>query len=181
MGPLERLLSTPAHYALLKAYGGNRQPDFVIAPDGNPYILRWYLVPRNETGNIYLHVQVARDPERPLHDHPWANTSIILANGYDEIVPGSHATGQMETPRVCRTTHTFRRRQGDVVHRTPEQAHRIVLRPEDPYSISLFVTGPKTREWGFWTTGQGGNPIWVDHREVIQVRDGRSIYVGPQA
>src|SRR5690554_5853755 len=38
--------------------GPIREPDLTIAPDGNPYLHRWYIVPRNTTGNLYLHMQV---------------------------------------------------------------------------------------------------------------------------
>lgn len=178
-------LLTQGHQQLLDQYGCWREPDFCIMPDGTPYIYRWYLVPRNEMGNVYFHVQVASDPERPLHDHPWANTSIILAGGYDEILPGpmlGQTFGKInETPRVTNgVTTMLSRRAGDVIHRSAEQAHRVVLRAEDRYSISLFTTGPKTREWGFWVTGQGGHPLWVDHRHVIEDREGRSVYIGPK-
>lgn len=174
---------TEAHAALVARYTGGRDPDVTIAPDGTDYIFRWHLVLRNEDANVYFHVQVASDPERPLHDHPWQNTSIILANGYDELMPWSGCShpgpGIVETPAVSPRTTLIRREVGDVIHRTAEQAHRLILR--DPYSISLFITGPKTRSWGFWTTGQGGFPLWVDHRHVIETRDGKSTYIGPRA
>ena len=43
-----------------------REPDMTIAPDGIPYLYRWHVIPRNKTANVYFHIQVADDPERPL-------------------------------------------------------------------------------------------------------------------
>ena len=151
---------------------GIRDPDLIIAPDGRPYIYRWHLIPRNEFGcNVYLHLQVADDPERPLHDHPWDNQSVILAGGYREVYLPAHFVAQAHEPweREVRT--------GRVVHRRAEEAHRIFLLPDCPYTISLFTTGPVVRDWGFWFE----NPTrWVSHKEVIvDTPDGRSVFKDP--
>jgi hypothetical protein len=88
-----------------------RPPDLIIAPAGvGEYLFRWYVVPRNHEGNVYFHVQTASDPERPLHDHPWDNTSVILAGGYMEIID---TEPEIDHP----TRYTVRRRKGDVIHR----------------------------------------------------------------
>jgi quercetin dioxygenase-like cupin family protein len=144
--------------------------DLQIAPDGSAYIFRWHLIPRNAVGaNVYLHLQVADDPERPLHDHPWDNTSVILAGGYREV----YVTGQGEGYRLERVREV---RKGDVVHRKAEEAHRIFLLPDTPYTISLFTTGPVRRDWGFWFEDP---QRWVSHPEVIEeTADGRSVFKG---
>lgn len=144
-----------------------RAPDLTIAPDGKPYIHRWHLIPRNEVGaNVYLHLQVASDPERPLHDHPWDNTSVILAGGYVEVLE------DQTQPR-----RSLVRRTGQVIHRRAEEAHRILLPDHIPYTISLFTTGPVVRDWGFWTE-QG----WLSHHVVTEtLEDGTSVYTGPHS
>jgi hypothetical protein len=78
-----------------------RYPDLVIAPDGKPYLYRWHVFPQNAAAGVYFHIQVQSDPERPLHDHPWDNTSVILSGGYDELwcersVKGREATSWPE-------------------------------------------------------------------------------------
>lgn len=122
-----------------------RPPDLIIAPDGyGEYLFRWYVTPQNKEANVYFHVQTASDPERPLHDHPWDNTSVILAGGYEEIIdkgPGA---------RVPMMLHRVFRAAGDVVHRPATWAHRLILPPHIPYTMTLFSTGPKVRNWGFW-------------------------------
>jgi len=143
-----------------------RAPDLKIAPDGELYLARWYVVPRNGHGNVYFHLQVANDPERPLHDHPWDNTSILLAGGYREIIwdpKQNRGMGELE----------FRRDPGDVVHRPAEWAHRLFLPAGTAYSMSLFVTGPHRRDWGFWFPDG-----WRSHSEVIVTENGQSVFKG---
>ena len=147
---------------------GLRQPDLMIAPDGDPYLYRWHVIPRNQRANVYFHIQVADDPERPLHDHPWDNTSVILAGGYDELVAHPIFPEQV-TPKVRKV------REGDVVHRKAEEAHRLLLASDLGYTMTLFSTGPKRRRWGFWFPDG-----WHDQAEVIEnLPDGRSIFKDP--
>ena len=147
---------------------GLRQPDLTIAPDGDPYLYRWHVIPRNQRANVYFHIQVADDPERPLHDHPWDNTSVILAGGYDELVAHPIFPEQV-TPKVRKV------REGDVVHRKAEEAHRLLLASSLGYTMTLFSTGPKRRRWGFWFPDG-----WHDQAEVIEnLPDGRSIFKDP--
>lgn len=125
-----------------------REPDLIIAPDGNPYLFRWFVVPHNHKANVYLHVQISSDPERPLHDHPWDNTSVIISGGYDELwCPQPWTRDHYEDDQ-----HYTRRsiRKGDVVHRAASDAHRLLLPKGIPYTMSMFSTGPKMRSWGFW-------------------------------
>lgn len=141
-----------------------RPPDLVIAPAGHgEYIFRWYVVPRNREGNVYFHVQTQSDPERPLHDHPWDNTSIILAGGYHEIID----TEPEANSPACRAV--IDRNVGDVIHRPATWAHRLILPKRIPYSMSLFVTGPKVREWGFWENG-----TFAPFNEITIETDGKS-------
>lgn len=146
-------------------------PDLEIAPDGTPYLYRWHVIPRNREANVYLHVQVASDPERPLHDHPWDNQSVILAGGYIEIV--------QKTPPLGRETRTTRY-LGDTVHREAEEAHRLILPFSVPYTMTLFTTGPTRRTWGFWIANHRGYPTWYPHTDCIrETEDGRSLFIHP--
>src|SRR3546814_4215417 len=65
-----------------------RPPNFVIGGQQDPYMRRWWVIPRNRFINIYLHQVLRPDDDRALHDHPWINLSIILDGGYWEITPG---------------------------------------------------------------------------------------------
>jgi hypothetical protein len=120
-----------------------REPDFVI---GGDYMRRWYIIPRNESLNVYLH-ETLRSDDDVMHDHPWDNTSFVIAGGYIEHTPD----------------FLLHRIPGDVISRKATDAHRLELIGGQP-SISLFMTGPKVRDWGFhcpkgwvpWQTFTGG-------------------------
>lgn len=164
-------------YAIACSYVGVSRlshPDLVIAPDGKPYLYRWYLSPRAGTvgdprGNCYFHIQVASDPERPLHDHPWDNMSVILSGGYDESVLTPLEAAARISPRI------FGRRRGDVIFREAGTAHHLRLPEGVPYTMTQFTTGPNVKEWGFWIDGK-----WVDSHELIHDVDGVSAYTGPK-
>lgn len=145
-----------------------REPDLVIAPDGEPYLYRWHIIPRNSEANVYFHVQVADDPERPLHDHPWDNTSVILAGGYLETL---QQTGMPE--------RVYRREKGQVIHRRAEWPHHLRLAPGKRYAMTLFSTGPKVRDWGFWVPGPDARPIWFKWTDLVEMRGDRSLYHAP--
>ena len=68
-----------------------RAPDFVIGPAGDPYMRRWWVIPRNKWFNIYLHNIMRSDDDRALHDHPWTNVSVLLRGSYLEHLPGGVA------------------------------------------------------------------------------------------
>lgn len=131
-----------------------RQPDVIIGDDPlAPYMRRWWLVPRNEFANVYLHEILRSDDDRALHDHPWANTSLVLSGRYIEHTPEG----------------SFAREAGFVGSREAESSHRLEILPGER-AITLFFTGPKVREWGFrcpkgwvhwkdFTAGENGEKI----------------------
>lgn len=147
-----------------------RNPDLTIAPDGEPYLYRWYVIPHDErVGNVYFHIQIGSDPERPLHDHPWDNTSVILAGGYDELYAALGLPTEIAYPSMRQL------RKGDVVHRRAEVAHRLILPKPFTYTMTLFTTGPARRRWGFWFPDG-----WRDERDVITTVDGVSTFKQPE-
>jgi hypothetical protein len=114
-----------------------RAPDFVIGTPPNPYLLRWHIIPRNRFFNIYLHRFCRSDDDRALHDHPWWNASILLTGSYVE-----HCCGA--PPRIRLPWRPWRPHR--VVFRRATAAHRIQI----AHPVwTLFLTGPKVREWGF--------------------------------
>jgi hypothetical protein len=108
------------------------RPDFVIGDPANPYLRRWWIIPRNEGCNVYLHEILRSDDDRALHDHPWANTSMLLSGRYVEHTPDG----------------SFMREAGWIGSREATALHRLEILPGE-HAISLFMTGPKVREWGF--------------------------------
>ncbi len=106
-----------------------RAPDYVIGED---YLRRWWIIPRNAGCNVYLHEILRSDDDRAMHDHPWSNTSYLLFGSYVEHTPEGR----------------FTRIAGDIVEREATDLHRLEVIPGE-CAISLFITGPKVREWGF--------------------------------
>lgn len=161
-----KLLTPEDTEQALTILGRKRKPDLTIAPDGSPYLYRWEVIPRRKVGaNIYMHLQVASDPERPLHDHPWDNVSVILSGAYTELLA--------ERPGVLPPV-SYSRVKGDVIYRTASMAHRLFLPKNVDYALTLFTTGPVIQDWGFWTE-EG----WVSEKElIVTLADGRSVFKG---
>jgi hypothetical protein len=116
-----------------------RKPDMDIGPG---YMHRWYVIPRNRFFNIYLHKIIRDDDDRALHDHPWWSVSILLKGRLMELME---------------TTLRFPKRFIPVV-RSAELAHRLVVLNGPVWT--LFITGPRIREWGFYC--QKGWVHWQD-------------------
>jgi hypothetical protein len=107
-----------------------RQPDLTIGTEEDPYLRRWWLIPRNPWFNIYLH-EFRRSDHDVYHDHPWwFNISILVKGWYIERTPKG------ETLRVA---PAFKLRFGPA-------PHSIAI---DRPAWTIFITGPKYRVWGF--------------------------------
>lgn len=119
-----------------------RDCDMVVDKD---YMTRWHIIPRNPILNIYYHVFTGSDGPT-MHDHPWASVSIILDGMYHEQTPDGYCI----------------RKTGDVNYRSAKQLHRIgVNKPVE----TLFITGPRFRQWGFECLSG-----WVHHKEYLARR-----------
>lgn len=132
-----------------------RRPDKVIGGHDDPYMLRWYVLPRNRLFNVYLHHFLRSDDDRALHDHPWANFSLILRGEYTEH---TIAAGGVHHRRLMRQSAWRFRPSGKL-------SHRIELHAGPCWT--LFITGPFYREWGFHCPGG-----WV-HWERFTSHDDR--------
>lgn len=119
------------------------RPHQIIGDDpAEPYLLRYFLIPRNPVLNIYRHRFCRSDPSAP-HDHPWHFASIVLRGCYREV--GEHRT------RV--------RRPGSVAFRRASARHRVELLGHPVTTV--IVTGPHCRRWGFWCPRPAGPPAFV--------------------
>lgn len=141
-----------------------RPPDFIIGGE-QPYLLRWWLLPKNRWINVFLHKILRSDDERALHDHPWWNVSIVLRGGYDEVVPDFSAAWTPYTRLAELPLRGFPRRAGSVIFRHATAAHRLVLPIRDGRTRpcwTLFITGPYQRKWGFHCA-KG----WIPHEQFV--------------
>ena len=130
--------------------------DFTIGEASNPYLHRWWVLRLKYLCCIYIHHFKSSDDDRALHDHPWHKLSILLEGVYVEHTKDG----------------AFRREPGFIYFRSPWRAHRIELLKDAESGellpvTTLFITGPKIRNWGFLCP-QGFVPWW----EYVSVRPG---------
>lgn len=138
-------------------------PHQIIGGTDDPYLLRWYVIPRNPLFNVYLHKFLRSDDDRALHDHPWWFVSLILKGGYTEVT---------ENGRTARSGLIGGRYKGwdrTIAFRTAMFRHRVELWPEMRHMQfsdgtfsklktqvgvrpcwTLIITGRRSRTWGFW-------------------------------
>lgn len=119
-----------------------RKPDLTIENDGKIYMQRWFLIPHNRFLNIYLH-RISGPDEPTPHDHPWCSLSYCLRGLMRESRPQKRL-------RLIFTK--------DFIFRLPTTLHYL----ENVSSVvwTIFITGPKVREWGF-DTFTGWEPYYM--------------------
>lgn len=146
----------------------NRKPDVLVGGPIRPFSLRWYifesrvdrrlrqglpirLIDRLLDFNICIHKFLRPDPPG-LHDHPWWNISIVLSGFLEEEYSFGYLTEFL--------SHKTTLKRGMIIFRCAKDAHRLTpIGRTDP--ITLFITGPTRRDWGYWRRGK-----WISHRDV---------------
>ena len=119
-----------------------RPHDFLV--DKN-YMERWWVIPKNQYFNVYLHRFIGSDADVP-HDHPWWSLSWILKGEYREHTPDG----------------VFLRETGSFTCRPATGLHWIEV--NQPV-WTLFITGPKSRTWGFQCRER-----WIPWNEYVEMR-----------
>jgi hypothetical protein len=109
------------------------EPNEILTHDEHgPFLEKWHLS-RGDDGSARLfHRFLRSDADGEFHDHPWDNSTLVIAGGYWEV------------------TQTGRRwlGPGAFVERRATDFHRVQLEP-DVFPLTLFCHGPKINEWGF--------------------------------
>lgn len=138
---------------------GSLRPDMEL----EGYLSRWWIIPRNQFFNIYLHNFVGDDDDRAAHDHPWWSFSFLLKGRLQEEV-------QVHQPHGHRYEASVR----TIKWLAPyfrEATHAHIMRLQTKNAWTLFITGPRIREWGFWVS----EPVilrarisrWVHHEKFL--------------
>ena len=128
--------------------------------NNEPYLERYYLFLKDRDKfpfNIFLHKFLKSDPD-DVHDHPWPYATLILKGGYYEWIPQFDSKGK-KIGEICtwRSAGSFRTCSAT-------SYHRIELDP-DVECWTLFMPGPKQREWGFLSKGK-----WIQWQEYLNKR-----------
>lgn len=131
--------------------------------------------------SLRVHRILRGDGDRHLHDHPWDFVSLVDPfawllqrlglvprgrGGYVEAVPIQDSPGAL--PSASLLSGAWLNREwspGSVVRHLAEDLHRLSL-PRGPV-LTLVVTGPRRRPWGF-ATEHG----WIPYREYEAWADG---------
>lgn len=128
------------------------------------YMLRWWVWRLRWFSSCYINNVLRSDDDRALHDHPWWNISIVLLGGYWEW--GPKWMGPVPGPYVP-SRIAWRGPGSVVIRRRAHWLHRLELDPNKAKqeTISLFLTGPAMRRWGFRVPETGE---WIDARDWEQ-------------
>ena len=142
----------------------------IISVDGKPYLRRFYITPRRrneagvETGDhrgygIYLHYFYMGDEDRELHNHPWKTAmSYILCGGYLEERK-NNLTNEVETRDVSAG-------QLNLIRNT--DFHRVILKPGVKHTWTIFFSGERVQDWGFWDRDTGE---YTKHKDFVVDED----------
>ena len=128
--------------------------------ENEPYLERYYLFLRERERfpfNVFLHKFLKSDPD-DVHDHPWPYATLILKGGYWEWIPHFDTVGRKTGEyQVWRGPGHFRVSKAN-------SFHRIELDP-DITAWTLFMPGPKQRDWGFLVKNQ-----WIQWEQYLKQR-----------
>jgi len=134
---------------------------------GDPYLSRFFLVRKRKGDDdessrwpfsVYLHYFHRGDEDESLHNHPWKlAVSLVLTNGYHE----ERWTGE----RI--RTKTFR--PGDINILRSTDFHRVDLIDPTRGAWTLFISGKRVQDWGFWDP-QRRRP-YIPQQQFIHERD----------
>lgn len=126
--------------SVLYKFKTSRQPDFVIPPEqwDDPYLRRWWIIPRNGLFNIYLHHMLKDDDDRAPHDHPYWSLSLCLFGHIREKELIDRDKGDYRINEI---------NAGDWRWRSATMSHILQLPKGEAWT--LFITGPRIRDWGF--------------------------------
>jgi hypothetical protein len=124
-----------------------RQPPtrIIRGVTSEPYMLRWELRGNSPVFDVYLHRFLRSDDISALHDHPAVSVAIILSGRYREWL----------------ATDRYRiRNEGEIIFRAASTPHRIEIDESAPGPITIFLRGPKLRQWGFHCANG-----WLHHKD----------------
>jgi hypothetical protein len=116
----------------------------IYRDDGIPYLERYYIFHSDQfkfLPGVYLHKFLSSDEDVELHDHPWRlSGSLILTGGYLEQRRYNKGDNQLVL------THLLS--PGSINIIKGSTFHRVDL--IEDFAWTLFVSGNKVRDWGFW-------------------------------
>lgn len=154
-----------------------RSPDMTISCAHGVYMRRWHVIPRNRLLNVYVHEFLGPDPGEHLHDHPWWSLSWVLSGSYVEVVGPVNCieiVSHENSETVIQTVSKMREiAEGMIVFRRATSQHKVVHVSSrvTHRNITVFITGPVIRKWGFWVRGKFVPHDAYEPGEGVRVED----------
>lgn len=119
----------------------------------------WLIEKSKENPAARVHRIHRSDLDRAAHNHPWNHFSVILEYGYYELVPSLNGKENLavmpphlrDQVSAIEPLMAIERKPGDVIFRTPNMRHKLIVRAPSLKPLTLFVTAKKSQEWGFFT------------------------------
>lgn len=145
---------------------------------GQPYLIRYTLI-STRFFRLFLHKILRSDDDRDLHDHPWNFWTFILRGRYREEVPADSPPMFNEHGKMIVKSKVHG--PGSLIRHKAADCHRLDLQlmfkfPTERGSLApvqteyipvwtLFLAGPRVRDWGFYTPDG-----WVQWEEYVNER-----------
>ena len=135
------------------------------------YLIRYFLV-RSRWMNIYIH-QFLRSDRDDLHDHPWHFITYLVRGMY---VEAKWDEGYQQVFRT-RRANLPALKENVLVFRKATDQHQVIVGQalkeanKEHAPLTLFISGPKIREWGFVKMNRHSNGHkwreWTPWREYL--------------
>jgi hypothetical protein len=134
----------------------------IIGNEDCPIMRRWTLLELGERlPKVLLHYFPPNVGDRDPHDHPRSFTTVVLAGGYDDLVPcwctkpgAIRGGGPWLNHDACGGTGMVlgnRMRAGSIRYRRAEHVH--ITRARENGAWTVVFMAPVSRTWGFWRKG----------------------------
>jgi len=135
------------------------EKNIIEREDGTPYLTRYYIFRKNKwwQPSIYIHCIHESDADLELHCHPWAKSvSFILSGSYLEerreeidhpLIPSYAINKKIFSP-------------GNINYIRSDDYHRLDLLTKKVWT--LFISGPKTKDWYFWDRDTNEYTQWEE-------------------
>lgn len=160
--------------AAILRWAKGRQPDFIIGGQDDPYLRRHWLLPRNVFFNVYVHEFLRSDDDRAHHDHPWLfNASWLIEGQYIEHTITAGGALVLSAQKAG----DWKFRWGKAPHRLELTGIRLPKLCNEIPCWTVFITGPRVREWGFYCMERG----WIHWKRFTSPDDKGSIGKGCDA
>lgn len=130
------------------------------------YLIRYYVF-RSRFFNIFIH-RFLRSDRDDLHDHPWNFVTYIVSGAYleykwNESTQKVDCVSRIGASSYGAPINRLALRKATDRHKV-EVWYPCSFANKDHAPLTICVTGPIKREWGFWRNGQ-----WVDWREYLDL------------